>query len=172
VYSLEQLGWCEFFEEQWKAKQIDGLVRARVGEKIVDYTKSFRKVANGGRSYAESCVMKQLRAKCCQQSAIGSRARARRAINNPFCFWRRSKFSRKTAGKKTEEQIVAANVDTVLLVSSLNLEFNARRIERYLTLAWESGAGPIVVLNKADLCETFPSCERRQAKRRREFVPL
>jgi ribosome biogenesis GTPase len=51
---------------------------------------------------------------------------------------------------------VAANVDTVLLVSSLNLEFNARRIERYLTLAWESGARPIVVLNKADLCENVP----------------
>jgi len=68
-------------------------------------------------------------------------------------FERRSKFSRKTAGKKTEEQIVAANVDTVLLVSSLNREFNTRRIERYLTLAWESGARPIVVLNKSDLCE-------------------
>ncbi len=72
-----------------------------------------------------------------------------------FIFERRSKFSRKTAGKKTEEQIVAANVDTVFLVSSLNREFNARRIERYLTLAWESGARPVVVLNKADLCEDF-----------------
>jgi ribosome biogenesis GTPase len=70
-----------------------------------------------------------------------------------FVLERRSKFSRKSAGKKTEEQIVAANVDTVLLVSSLNREFNARRIERYVTLAWESGARPVVVLNKADLCE-------------------
>ncbi len=77
---------------------------------------------------------------------------ARAAIH--FVFPRKSKFSRKTAGKKTEEQIVAANVDTVFLVSSLNREFNARRIERYLALAWESGARPIVVLNKADLCES------------------
>jgi len=72
-----------------------------------------------------------------------------------FVFERRSKFSRKTAGKKTEEQIVAANVDTVFLVSSLNRELNARRIERYLTLAWESGARPIVVLNKSDLCDNI-----------------
>jgi len=66
---------------------------------------------------------------------------------------RRSKFSRKTAGERTEEQIVATNVDIVFLVSSLNREFNLRRIERYLTLVWESGAQPVVVLNKADLCE-------------------
>jgi len=72
-----------------------------------------------------------------------------------FVFERRSKFSRKTAGKKTEEQIVAANVDTVFLVSSLNRELNARRIERYLTLAWESGARPIIVLNKSDLCDNI-----------------
>jgi ribosome biogenesis GTPase len=66
---------------------------------------------------------------------------------------RKSKFSRKIAGKKTEEQIVAANVDVVFLVSSLNSEFNLRRIERYVSLAWESGATPVIVLNKCDLCE-------------------
>src|SRR5205823_7418724 len=66
---------------------------------------------------------------------------------------RKSKFSRKIAGKKTEEQIVAANVDVVFLVSSLNSEFNLRRIERYVTLAWESGAQPVIVLNKSDLSE-------------------
>ena len=65
---------------------------------------------------------------------------------------RRSRFSRATAGRSTEQQIVAANVDTVLLVTSLNHDFNLRRIERYLALTWESGATPIVVLNKADLC--------------------
>ena len=65
---------------------------------------------------------------------------------------RRSKFSRKVAGSRTEEQVVAANVDTVFLVSALNQEFNVRRIERYLATAWESGANPVIVLNKADLC--------------------
>jgi len=64
---------------------------------------------------------------------------------------RRSAFVRKTAGDVTEAQVVAANVDTVLLVSGLDGDFNLRRIERYLTTAWTSGAAPVIVLNKADL---------------------
>ena len=65
---------------------------------------------------------------------------------------RRTKFSRKTPWLATEEQVVAANVDVVFLVSALTRDLNARRIERYLTLAWESGADPVLVLNKSDLC--------------------
>ena len=65
---------------------------------------------------------------------------------------RRSRFSRTAAGDRTEEQVVAANVDVVFLVTSLDGDFNLRRIERYLTVAWDSGARPVVVLNKADLC--------------------
>lgn len=64
-----------------------------------------------------------------------------------------SKFSRKVAGNNTEEQIVAANVDTIFLVNSLNEDLNIRRIERYLTLTWESGASPVIVLTKADLVD-------------------
>jgi len=64
---------------------------------------------------------------------------------------RKSKFSRKVAGSNTEEQIVAANVDTIFLVNSLNEDLNIRRLERYLTLTWESGASPVIVLTKADL---------------------
>jgi ribosome biogenesis GTPase / thiamine phosphate phosphatase len=66
-----------------------------------------------------------------------------------------SKFSRKSAGRTAEEQIVAANVDTVFLVNSLNDDLNLRRIERYLLLTWESGANPVIVLSKADLCENI-----------------
>jgi ribosome biogenesis GTPase len=65
---------------------------------------------------------------------------------------RKSVFSRKVAHSRTEQQVVAANVDTVFLVSGLDRDFNVRRIERYLTLAWESGATPVIVLNKTDLC--------------------
>jgi ribosome biogenesis GTPase len=65
---------------------------------------------------------------------------------------RKSKFSRKVAGINTREQIVASNIDTIFLVNALNKDFNARRIERYLILAWESGASPVVLLSKADLC--------------------
>lgn len=65
---------------------------------------------------------------------------------------RKSKFSRQAAGRRSQEQVVAANVDTVLLMSSLNNDFNLRRLERYLVLAWESGARPAIVLSKSDLC--------------------
>ncbi|MCB1692937.1 MAG: ribosome small subunit-dependent GTPase A [Pseudomonadales bacterium] len=62
-----------------------------------------------------------------------------------------SKFSRKEAGSRFEEQIVAANVDHVFLVTGLDNNFNVNRIERYLVLAWNSGASPVIVLTKADL---------------------
>ena len=71
---------------------------------------------------------------------------------------RKSKFSRKVAGRRSDEQVVAANVDTIFLVSGLDGDFNPRRIERYLTAAWDSGAAPVVVLNKLDLCADPDGC--------------
>ena len=68
-------------------------------------------------------------------------------------FKRKSQFSRKIAGQEIEEQIVAANVDIVLLVMSLNEDFNLRRLERYLVAGWDSGAKPVIVLTKADLSD-------------------
>ena len=69
---------------------------------------------------------------------------------------RKSLFVRKAAGTSKTEQVVAANIDTVFLCMSLNNDFNLRRLERYLAVAWESGADPVVVLTKADLCEELP----------------
>ena len=66
---------------------------------------------------------------------------------------RRTKFSRKTPWLKAEEHILVANVDTLLLVAGLDQDFNPRRLERYLTAAWDSGADPVVVLTKLDLCD-------------------
>ncbi|TCT15984.1 ribosome biogenesis GTPase [Melghiribacillus thermohalophilus] len=66
---------------------------------------------------------------------------------------RKSLLSRKRAGEKQEVQVMAANVDFVFLVSALNRDFNTRRMERYLTLVYESGASPVIVLTKKDLAE-------------------
>jgi len=66
---------------------------------------------------------------------------------------RRSKFSRKVAGRETTEQVVAANIDTVFLMMGLDGDYNLRRIERYLITARDGGAAPVVVLNKADVCD-------------------
>jgi len=64
---------------------------------------------------------------------------------------RRTAIVRKQAGSHASAQVLAANVDRVLLVTSMNQDFSVRRLERYLTLIWESGATPIIVLTKADL---------------------
>lgn len=84
--------------------------------------------------------------------AITPRSEEKKAIIHAI-LPRTSKFSRKMAGTTTEEQIVAVNVDTVFLVNALNNDYNLRRLERYLILAWESGANPVIVLSKADLCD-------------------
>lgn len=68
---------------------------------------------------------------------------------------RATAFSRKVPGKANEEQVVAANVDTVLVVTAVGRDLNLRRLERYLALAWESGAQPAVVVTKCDL-DAFP----------------
>ena len=66
---------------------------------------------------------------------------------------RKSVFIRKAAGTGNTEQVVAANIDTVFLCMALNNDFNIRRLERYLTAAWDSGAMPVILLTKKDLCD-------------------
>ncbi|MFC5591768.1 ribosome small subunit-dependent GTPase A [Sporosarcina soli] len=66
---------------------------------------------------------------------------------------RHSLFSRKAAGSTIVEQIIATNIDIVFLVMSMNKDFNARRLERYLVAAYDSGANPVVVLTKKDVCD-------------------
>lgn len=66
---------------------------------------------------------------------------------------RKSVFAREMAGTKEDIQIVATNIDTVFICMSLNNDFNLRRLERYLSIAWASGAVPVIVLTKSDLCK-------------------
>ena len=80
-------------------------------------------------------------------------------------FPRKSCFIRKAAGTGNCEQVVAANIDTVFICMSLNNNFNIRRLERYLSVTYDSGAEPVVVLTKSDLCPDAESriCEVRNA---------
>lgn len=66
---------------------------------------------------------------------------------------RKSSFTRRAAGRVNEEQVIAANIDTIFICMSLNADFNLRRLERYLTIAWDSMATPVIVLTKSDLCK-------------------
>ena len=65
---------------------------------------------------------------------------------------RRTAFVRRVAGSRPDDQVIAANIDTIFVMTGLDHDFNVRRIERYLAAVWESGASPVVVLNKVDLC--------------------
>lgn len=73
---------------------------------------------------------------------------------------RKSAFIRKASGTGHEEQVVAANIDTAFICMSLNHDFNLRRMERYLSVAWDSGATPVIVLTKADLCADVAGIRR------------
>jgi ribosome small subunit-dependent GTPase A len=77
---------------------------------------------------------------------------------------RGSAFVRATAGRTSRTQVVAANLDAVLVVDSLAVEPRLRRVERYLALAWSSGATPVVALTKADLCEDVPAAVAQVAE--------
>src|SRR5690606_35624252 len=77
---------------------------------------------------------------------------------------RRSAFTRTSAGRTSAAQVVAANLDTVLVVDALVGAARLRRIERYLAVAWSSGATPVVVLTKADLCPDVPAAVAQVAE--------
>jgi ribosome biogenesis GTPase len=84
---------------------------------------------------------------------------------------RRTAFSRLGAGRETYTQVLGANVDLVFVVTSLNRDFNVRRLERFLSAVWESGARPIVILSKADLAENLEGC-RLEAEASAPGVPI
>ncbi len=151
---LNQLGWNPFFEAHFNEAARDGSVAARV---ICEQRQLYTVSSEFGELEARvSGRLMHTAASRGDFPAVGDWvAAAPRPLENKATIHavlpRRSKFCRKVATEKTEEQVVAANVDTVFLVSGLGTNFNLRRIERYLTLAWDSGAGPVIVLNKADL---------------------
>jgi ribosome biogenesis GTPase / thiamine phosphate phosphatase len=84
---------------------------------------------------------------------------------------RRSVIVRKAAGRASVEQVIAANVDNVFIVTSANEDLSERRLERYLTMIWDSGATPVVVVNKIDLVADAPAIER-ELRRRLPFVDV
>lgn len=162
MHRLESLGWTPFFEAQLDRERDAELIPARVvEEQRGSYTlagadpapREWRAELSGrlrhemaGDWSAAPCTGDWVMARVPPANDTRSPALIHRV------FLRRTKFSRKEAGNRTAEQIIAANVDTIFLVQSLNRDLNPRRLERYLALLWESGAEPVVVLSKADLC--------------------
>jgi ribosome biogenesis GTPase len=156
-YSLSRLGWDSFFEEQFRQVKIPGSVPARIASESRELYKVFSEC--GEPAARISGKMRYLAGEEGQLPAVGDwvvivpQPNENSAIIHAM-IPRKSKFSRKVAEEITKEQVVAANVDTVFIVNGLDggRNLNLRRIERYLTLAWNSGASPVIVLNKTDLC--------------------
>ncbi|BCL33855.1 ribosome small subunit-dependent GTPase A [Nostoc sp. MS1] len=151
--NLDNLGWSDFFAHSFTAYAKKGFSVARVA---IAYRDTFILYGEQGELTAEVAgKFRHQSVKGEDFPAVGDwvviQVQDTQATIHEI-LPRKSKFSRKTVGTKTAEQIVAANVDTVFLVSGLDKDFNPRRIERYLILAWESGTNPVIVLNKADLC--------------------
>jgi ribosome biogenesis GTPase len=156
VSDLTALGWDETRAEQFEPYARGGLVPGRVA---VQHRGAYDVLTElgelrcdvAGRLYDESSSPADLPA-VGDWVAVAARADEGGGTVQAV-LPRRTKFSRKTAWQAAEEQVLAANVDVVLIVTSLNEDLNLRRLERYLTLAWESGARPVFVLTKADLAD-------------------
>jgi ribosome biogenesis GTPase / thiamine phosphate phosphatase len=151
---LDKLGWTSSLEEAFAAFAGAGLVPGRVsagfthlyrvltrhGEWLAEVTGRFRHDAPGPEAFPAVGDWVAL-----QPRPGEERAQVHAVLP------RKSAFVRKASGSATEVQVLAANVDSVFLVAGLDHDFNPRRMERALVLAWESGASPVVLLNKADL---------------------
>lgn len=152
---LATLGWEPHFEQHFRGHKDAGLIPARIAQE--------HKL-----TYTVFCAIGELNARVSGRfqheasglfdfPSVGDWVAITPLVNERkatihACLPRKSSFSRKVKGAATEEQIVAANIEILLIVSGLDHDFNIRRIERYLTLAWDSGVTPVVVLNKVDLC--------------------
>ena len=156
TFDLKDLGWDDGWSQAFAPYAADGLVPGRVA---IEFNYIYRVFAESGELQTQHTG--KLRHEAESLSAVGDWVAIRvspgeAAGTIEAILPRRSKFSRKVAGELTEEQIVAANIDTVFIVMGLDGDYNPRRLERYLVLAHESGARPVVILNKADVADHLP----------------
>ncbi len=156
AFDLIDLGWDAEWARLFAPYAADGLIPARVA---IEFNYIYRLYAETGELQAQQAGRMRHQAEGRQQlSAVGDWVAAlptpgEASATIEALLPRRSRFSRKMAGETTEEQIVAANIDTVFLVMGLDGDYNPRRLERYLLMAYESGARPVVLLNKADVAD-------------------
>lgn len=148
-------GWGPDFEEAMKPHAAKGLEPARV---ILVYRKQLRVLSHRGEHWARTGGRLIHKAdNVGELPAVGDWVGARIPDQGEALVQavlpRRSAFVRKTVGDSDAPQVLGANMDTVLVVMGLDRDFNLRRLERFMTLAWDSRAAPVVVLNKKDLAQ-------------------
>jgi ribosome biogenesis GTPase / thiamine phosphate phosphatase len=195
---LHRLGWNDFFQEQIAADAPPPLVARIVEEqrgayRVAGDVDGWAEVSGKFRHDAQAtadfpavgdwvCVATSAdlprrsdehgsaRVGLPRRSDESSGAKAERAIITRR-LERLSTISRKAAGRAVEEQVVAANVDTIFLVTALAEDLNPRRLERYLTVVRDAGAVPVVVLNKTDL-SADPDAQTADVRARLPFVDV
>jgi len=149
VSSRERYGWNPFFESQVAQLLRENLRFAR----IVEEQRGLYRIAGDADGWAEvSGRFRHEAASPADFPAVGDWVGVETGIIH-VRLDRRSTVSRAAAGRASDEQVVAANVDVIFLVTALVQDLNPRRLERYLTMVWDAGAVPVVVLNKADLSD-------------------
>ncbi|MDH5570798.1 MAG: ribosome small subunit-dependent GTPase A [Gammaproteobacteria bacterium] len=144
IYTLPQLGWQPFFQQQLTLDEWQLFTIARIV--ALERSEIHVLTIHGKKSLSITPDMPAMTVG--DWLLLDSTGKYQRTLE------RLSLFSRKAAGTKVKTQLIAANIDTVFVVCSLNQDFNLNRIERYLVLANEAGVEPVVVLTKADCCDT------------------
>ncbi len=161
--NMHSLGWNGFFEASFNSLQDPELVPARVS---CQHRDRYDILCEAGEYSATIAGRLRHLDDHRQYPAVGDWVAVKISSDGgqaviQHVLTRRTAFTRRAVksggmpetGGKTEEQILAANLDTVFLVSGLDNDYNIRRLERYLSVAWDSGAKPVIVLNKVDLCD-------------------
>lgn len=156
MFDLAALGFDDFFARQLSGDEVPARVAA-------DHRGAYEVWAASGAGWAKLAGRFRQRSADATMPVAGdwvalrARPESKRTTVIERVLDRRTVFTRGAAGRQARSQVVAANVDLVFAVCGLDADFNPRRIERYLARVWASGARPMVVLNKADLCADAPA---------------
>ncbi len=153
--NINSLGWVEFFENNFQQYRLQGFEAGRIAienktnyQIITDYGETVGEVSGKLLFVSESQSELPKVGDWVVISLFDDNTKA--LIHDVLP--RKTKISRKTADRKTEEQVIATNIDTVFIVQSLDDNFNINRLARYLVTVNQGGALPVVILNKSDLC--------------------
>lgn len=151
MFSLEDLGWSAPFEAQYAPFRELG-EPARV---CAQHRDGYRVLTRNGevRAAAAGRLFHRGESPSVGDWVVYAEGAIRALLPRKGALTRRHAVGRKSEARAAAPQVIAANVDTVFVLTSLNRDFSPRRLERYLAFAWEGGARPVVVLSKADLCE-------------------
>ncbi len=172
---LVPFGWDAFFEEAFLSLAIPEAVPGRVMEELKHWyrvqTPDIELLCRVRGTAVQQAESRQSLPAVGDWVAVGRLHEEDRGIIHEI-LPRHSCLMRQAITNRLEEQVIAANVDVVLIVQGLDDDFNPRRLERYLALAWESGAQPAVILNKIDICPDVIAAETCARSVVRADVPL